>query len=41
MKVSGISMTNNRLGENNEDNEFDSIVGVLQEILLDEMFTHL
>ena len=26
------------IGENGEDNEFDTIVGVLQEVLLDEEF---
>ena len=31
----------NLLGENKEDNEFDHIVGVLQEVLLDERFEHL
>jgi hypothetical protein len=28
-------------GQNNEDNEFDKIVGTLQEILLDEKFEQL
>lgn len=27
-----------KIGKNNEDDEFDHIVGVLQEILLDENF---
>jgi len=32
---------NGHSGENKEDNEFDHIVGVLQEILLDENFEHI
>lgn len=32
---------NGLLGQNKEDNEFDTIVGTLQEILLDETFEQL
>ncbi len=36
--ITGIYWDSNALGCNNEDNEFDMIVGTLQEILLDNKF---